>query len=308
MDNRRFNNRNDSDFNQNSRNDQSRFLNPDQNYRNADADFNYRSADMDSNRGSNYRSQDMDSNRDFNSRASNLDTNRDYSSRSSDRDYNRDLGYTSSEMNYDRDQFRRDSQPSYDQNRWSSSYSAGQQNRDWSTGDRSSIQNDRSFDQGRFDYGRNRSSSYSDRDRSQDGSGWNDRSTSYMGRQENSNRQEGFMESAKDAVKSFFGKGPKGYQRSDERIKEDVSEALYRHHGIDASEIEVAVKAGTVTLTGTVPDRSAKRLAEDIAEGCTGVTNVSNLLMVDPNFGSQSQSQSTASQTSTTGTRSKSIQ
>ncbi len=35
-----------------------------------------------------------------------------------------------------------------------------------------------------------------------------------------------------------FGKGPKGYQRADERIKEDVCEALLIHTEIDATEVE----------------------------------------------------------------------
>src|SRR5262245_30542187 len=39
----------------------------------------------------------------------------------------------------------------------------------------------------------------------------------------------------------FTGKGPKGYRRSDDRVKEDVSEALSRDGDLDASEIEVNV-------------------------------------------------------------------
>lgn len=38
------------------------------------------------------------------------------------------------------------------------------------------------------------------------------------------------------------GRGPKGYQRSDERIREDVCDRLTEHPAIDASEIEVEVK------------------------------------------------------------------
>lgn len=76
------------------------------------------------------------------------------------------------------------------------------------------------------------------------------------------------------------GKGPKGYQRSDERIKEEVSEALSRHGDVDASEVEVAVKDGEVTLTGTVDSREAKRAAEQAAEDCDGVKDVHNQLRV----------------------------
>jgi osmotically-inducible protein OsmY len=77
-----------------------------------------------------------------------------------------------------------------------------------------------------------------------------------------------------------FGKGPKGYQRSDERIKEDVNEALSRHWDLDASDIEVQVQNGEVTLTGTVDSREAKRYAEDAAERSFGVKDVENKLKV----------------------------
>lgn len=78
----------------------------------------------------------------------------------------------------------------------------------------------------------------------------------------------------------FSGKGPKGYQRSDERIREDVSEALSQHGEIDASEIEVQVRGGEVTLTGTIDNREAKRAAEEAAEQCSGVKDVQNRIRV----------------------------
>ena len=78
----------------------------------------------------------------------------------------------------------------------------------------------------------------------------------------------------------FSGRGPKGYRRSDERIREDVGEALTRDGDLDASEIVVTVEDGEVTLEGTVPDRRSKRLAEDLA-GQRGVRDVHNRLRVE---------------------------
>ena len=78
------------------------------------------------------------------------------------------------------------------------------------------------------------------------------------------------------------GRGPKGYQRSDERIREEISDRLMADDDLDASDIEVAVKGGEVTLTGMVEDRSAKRLAELIAESVMGVEDVMNGLRVGP--------------------------
>jgi hypothetical protein len=84
---------------------------------------------------------------------------------------------------------------------------------------------------------------------------------------------------------SHTGRGPKGYRRSDERIEEEINELLTRHPEIDASEIEVQVKNGEVTLTGTVDERHAKRLAEDIAEQCSGVNEVHNQIRVSKGGG-----------------------
>lgn len=80
------------------------------------------------------------------------------------------------------------------------------------------------------------------------------------------------------SVKNFLGKGPKGYRRSDERIREDVCEALMRHPGIDASEIEVEVTDSVVTLKGSVPDRWMKRASEWVIDPISGVTDVRNHL------------------------------
>lgn len=76
------------------------------------------------------------------------------------------------------------------------------------------------------------------------------------------------------------GRGPKGYQRSDERIHEEVCECLTEDHFIDASNIEIDVQGGIVTLTGTVNSRHEKRRAEDLIETLSGVKDVNNSLRV----------------------------
>ena len=85
-------------------------------------------------------------------------------------------------------------------------------------------------------------------------------------------------------VGRFVGRGPKGYKRSDERIREEVNEELTRHPDIDASELEVQVQNGEVTLAGKVEDRHQKRLAEDLVERISGVNDVHNQLKVDKGF------------------------
>jgi len=78
----------------------------------------------------------------------------------------------------------------------------------------------------------------------------------------------------------YSGRGPKGYQRADERIREDVCEHLTQHPEVDAAEIEVQVKAGEVTLTGNVERREMKRMAEEAAERVAGVKDVHNQIRV----------------------------
>ena len=76
------------------------------------------------------------------------------------------------------------------------------------------------------------------------------------------------------------GRGPRGYQRSDERIREDINDRLTAHGLIDATDVEVHVADGEVTLSGFVDSRGAKRAAEDLAEETYGVRDVHNQLRV----------------------------
>jgi hypothetical protein len=74
----------------------------------------------------------------------------------------------------------------------------------------------------------------------------------------------------------YSGKGPRGFTRPDDRIKEDLCERLTDHPDLDATDIEIKVHNGEVVLTGTVNERWSKRMAEDLAESVTGVKQVQN--------------------------------
>jgi len=76
------------------------------------------------------------------------------------------------------------------------------------------------------------------------------------------------------------GRGPRGYRRSDQSIFQEVSERLMEHGQIDASEMEVEVYDGEVTLRGRADSRYAKRTAEDVAQSVSGVRDVRNELEV----------------------------
>jgi hypothetical protein len=72
-------------------------------------------------------------------------------------------------------------------------------------------------------------------------------------------------------------RGPKGYRRSDERVEDAVCERIARSD-IDASEVEVKVENGEVTLTGTVRSRRDKWWLEEMVDDVFGVEEVHNRL------------------------------
>ena len=90
------------------------------------------------------------------------------------------------------------------------------------------------------------------------------------------------------------GKGPRNYSRSDERIKDDINDRLSDDPFVDATDIDVTVSNGEVTLTGTVDHRSTKRRAEDLAESVSGVKNVENRLRVSQPVSGLNQPSSTS--------------
>ena len=91
-----------------------------------------------------------------------------------------------------------------------------------------------------------------------------------------------WFERSRGSAGPHAGRGPRGYQRADERVREDVCDVLCQHGYVDASDIEVTVLNGEVTLIGTVRERSEKRIAEDAAEQVSGVREVHNQLRVSP--------------------------
>jgi hypothetical protein len=85
------------------------------------------------------------------------------------------------------------------------------------------------------------------------------------------------------SARDWLSLGPKGYRRSDERIREDVCDRLVhlaQHAEVDSSDVDVLVKDAEVTLAGTVRVRRWKHLIEDVADGVPGVRDIHNELRV----------------------------
>jgi osmotically-inducible protein OsmY len=123
---------------------------------------------------------------------------------------------------------------------------------------------------------------------------------------EGSSRWEQERDWGQHSAQRFRGKGPKGYQRSDERIREDINDRLSDSDDIDATEIELTVQNGEVTLTGTVAYRTEKRIAEDIADSVSGVKNVENRIRLGQQNPTESESgRSTSSRGGSNGSKTK---
>lgn len=113
------------------------------------------------------------------------------------------------------------------------------------------------------------------------GGGWAGGSIAGPGGEGGRDLGEGPIENLWHRAKDWFqgrGRGPKRYVRPDERIRDDVYDRLMSHPWIDATDVEVQVKDGEVTLLGTVNSREDKREIEDIADAVLGVKDVHNQL------------------------------
>lgn len=73
---------------------------------------------------------------------------------------------------------------------------------------------------------------------------------------------------------------PKGYERSDGRMREDICDVLMRASSLDTRNVTVAVSDARVVLEGTVPERRMKHAIEDLAAACPGVQEVENRVRV----------------------------
>jgi len=186
---------------------------------------------------------------------------------------------------YDRERGRRND----DWNNWSYSGSQGRDQRNWGGGSSAGNYSGYRSDADRPNYSPNWPDRRQDQDYTTIGSssGLGNRGESLFGTTDRGNYRGSDLSSGAlgsytvpSSGVSHAGKGPKGYRRSDERIQEDVSEALSQHHELDASEIEVKVNNGEVILSGSVTERQFKRMAEDIAERCPGVRDVRNDIRV----------------------------
>jgi len=71
-------------------------------------------------------------------------------------------------------------------------------------------------------------------------------------------------------------------RRTDELIKRDVIEKLFKDDRVDISNVYVAVNSGIIILKGEVPSYFSRSSAYEAAWEVLGVENVINRLLVKP--------------------------
>ncbi len=69
--------------------------------------------------------------------------------------------------------------------------------------------------------------------------------------------------------------------QTDQKIKKDIIDHLFWDHRVDASRVTVEVKAGSVTLSGTVPDYASRQAAESDVWSIPGTRSVENQITVE---------------------------
>jgi osmotically-inducible protein OsmY len=72
-----------------------------------------------------------------------------------------------------------------------------------------------------------------------------------------------------------------GVRRPDEQLAHEIHEILTNDPELDATDIEVVVQGGAVTLSGAVHSTDSKLLAEELLESLPGVRQVHNRLTVE---------------------------
>lgn len=75
--------------------------------------------------------------------------------------------------------------------------------------------------------------------------------------------------------------GPRSRRKSDESLTQEIREILTADPELEATDVEVEVEGGAVTLRGAVVDSDARLLAEELVESLSGVREVHNRLRVE---------------------------
>lgn len=88
------------------------------------------------------------------------------------------------------------------------------------------------------------------------------------------------IDSAAQASSASAATSAKAAKSADRKLAHQVSTALGRTRGLNATRIIVRARDGSVTLSGSVPDTGQISLAVDAAQQVEGVKAVKNVLRI----------------------------
>ncbi len=80
--------------------------------------------------------------------------------------------------------------------------------------------------------------------------------------------------------RNYYGFGPKGYKRSDQKLKDEASLLLNQDPILDSSNINIEVFNNVIYLRGFVDSRKDKKRAELLIEDIFGIEDIQNQLKI----------------------------
>lgn len=80
------------------------------------------------------------------------------------------------------------------------------------------------------------------------------------------------------AIEDHRGHGPRDWRKSDDRLREEVCEALAADATLDARDLNVGADDTDIVLSGVAPCVEARARAEEIAARVVGVRAVHNFV------------------------------
>lgn len=80
--------------------------------------------------------------------------------------------------------------------------------------------------------------------------------------------------------RNYYGFGPKGYRRSDQKLKDEARLLLNQDPILDSSNINIEVFNNVIYLRGFVDSRKDKKRAELLIEDIFGIEDIQNQLKI----------------------------
>lgn len=80
--------------------------------------------------------------------------------------------------------------------------------------------------------------------------------------------------------RNYYGYGPKGYRRSDQKLKDEARLLLNQDPILDSSNINIEVFNNVIFLRGFVDSRKDKKRAEFLIEDIFGIEDIQNQLKI----------------------------